>query len=112
MYYHATFGKYVPLILVEGLVPHSDGNDNDNWGWGTEFGDEIFLSDDVDVAASYCEAADNVPDDAYNTGIFIVEVALDEEDVEPDPFVRTPSSFVFHGTVTPDHIVDIYPYKR
>lgn len=111
MFYHATFGKYVPLIMVEGLVPHSAGNHNDNWGWGSEFGDEIFLSDDEDVAASYCEAADAVPDDVYETGIFVVEVSLDDTDVSPDPFVSTQSSYVYHGIVTPDRIVDIHPYK-
>lgn len=107
IYYHATFKKHVPAIEVEGLVPHMDGNDNDNWGWGSEFGDEIFLSDEEDVAASYCESSDIVDQETYDSGICIVEVCLDEDEVEPDPFVSSQSSFVFHGTITPDRIVRI-----
>lgn len=112
MFYHATFGEYVEIIMEEGLVPHSAGNDNDNWGWGSEFDDEIFLSDDIDVAASYCEAADCVADETYDSGIFIVEVDIEETEVEPDPFAQTPSSFVHHGTITPDKIIEIYPYDQ
>lgn len=112
IYYHATFGQYLDAIKEEGLVPHMDGNDNDNWGWGSEFGDEIFLSDDADVAASYCESADAVDDEVYDTGIYIVEVFLDDDEVETDPFVSAQSSFVYHGTISPDRFLKIYPYDK
>lgn len=109
--YHATFGCYIPAIESEGLLSRSDGNTADNWGWGTEYTDEIFLSDDRDVAASYCESADDVPDEVYNSGIYIVEVDVDDDNVEGDKWADFQSSYVHHGAIYPDRFVGIDKYE-
>lgn len=108
--YHATFGKFIPTIKTEGLLSKVDGNKGDNWGWGTEFTDEIFLSDDKDIAASYCECADNVDDATFDSGIYIVEVEVDEENVDEDRWSGAPSCFVHHGPVYPDRFLKIWRY--
>lgn len=108
--YHATYGKFIEVIRDEGLLSRIDGNKSDNWGWGTEFTDEVFLADDEDVAASYCESSDIVDDETYNTGIFIVCVDADDNNVEPDPWANSESSYVHHGPIYPDRFLSIVPY--
>lgn len=109
--YHATYGAYIDIIKEEGLLSRADGNESDNWGWGTEYTDEIFFADDKDVAASYCESADQVPKKVFDSGIYIVEVDVEEENVERDPWVTSESSYVHHGEVSPDRFLKIEEYK-
>lgn len=109
--YHATYGIYIDIIKEEGLLSRADGNESDNWGWGAEYTDEIFLSDDKDVAASYCESAEHVDEKVLDSGIYIVEVDVDEENVEEDPWVSSASSYVHHGEIGPDRFVRIERYE-
>lgn len=107
--YHATFGSYIPSIREQGLLSHLDGNPNDSYGFADEFSDEVFLSDDEYVAQDYAETADNVPDDVYDSGIYIVTVDVNENNLEQDRWVdgEDTHSYVHHGSINPEQIVDI-----
>lgn len=81
--YHATYGEYLRKILEEGIVPDK----HENW-MGAETRGLVFFSDDPDAALSFCECADAIYDDTYDSGIFIIAIEsdmLDKDLFEADP---------------------------
>lgn len=67
--YHATYFEYLPSILDRGLIPglHRSYAGSDTAGL-------VFFSYDEEHAISYAEAADEVSDAVYNTGIVVLEI--------------------------------------
>lgn len=67
--YHATYAEYLPSILKQGLIPdlHRSYAGSDTAGL-------VFFSYDQDHAVAYAEAADEVSDDVYNSGIVVLEI--------------------------------------
>ena len=90
--YHATYRAYLDSILENGLLcepPHGA------WSLADDYGDSVsalclcvFLAKDDDVAESFAEAANEVSDDVYDSGIVILSV--DSDDLDPDLLTYDP----------------------
>ena len=90
--YHATYRAYLDSILESGLLcepPHW------TWSWAGDYGSTVsafgpcvFLAKDDDVAESFAEAADEVEDVVFDSGIVILSV--DSDDLDPDLLTYDP----------------------
>ena len=72
--YHATYGLYLDNIKRDGYIK---GGLHDNYGFSNKV---ICLSPDIDGAGCFAEAADNVSDEVYDSGIFVLKVDTDKLD--------------------------------
>ena len=103
--YHATWGCYQQSIQSRGLLP----NQLQTWpgcipGW-------VYLADDEELAISFCEAADEVSDDIYASGILVFEVdvmGLDGRLLVPDLNIKDEETrkhcFAYYGKSSPKQL--------
>lgn len=80
--YHATYNAYIDSIMSEGIIPGKHSN------WECMINNNcVYLETNKDRAIDFCEVADNVTDDIYNSGIsvlFIDTSKLDKSKFEKD----------------------------
>ena len=68
--YHATYEALIPSIKRTGL----DSREGE-LSWEFSIPGTVYLSNDPDVAESYAEAAEEVSDEVYDSGIVVLKVA-------------------------------------
>ena len=79
--YHATYGLYLDNIKKDGYIK---GGIHDNWGFSNKV---ICLSPDIDEAGCFAEAADDISDELYDSGIYVLKIdadKLDKNALQPD----------------------------
>lgn len=97
--YHATFKSRIPQIIKYGL----DSKHAKNWK-DCERG-YIYFAQDYDIASDFCEAAEDVSDEDYDSGIVVLAVdssQLKREKFIADPNIQTPGQcgcLAYKGTV-------------
>ena len=105
--YHATFGCYLGDITKNGLMIDS----NHNWADSKNC---IYLSDDLDVAASYCEAAE-VADEIYDSGIYVIHIDISKLDssklTSDENVLDDDSTFEYHDNIPPNCFITIEEYE-
>lgn len=104
--YHATFGAYLPQILANGIMPGQHKN------WTDSSGQHVYLAYDADVAASFCECADEVPDEIYDSGIVVLSVNVDGLCLYHDPNIRSADNecAIYAGIIEPWRITTTNTY--
>ena len=75
--YHATYEALIPSIKRTGL----DSREGE-LSWEFSIPGTVYLSNDPDVAESYAEAADEVSDEVYDSGIVVLKVASKDLDID------------------------------
>lgn len=73
--YHATFNAYMDSIKKNGLIVGA----HKNWSMSHMV---IYLTDDLDVAGSFCETNEDVDEEILDSGISILEVDSEDLDME------------------------------
>lgn len=73
--YHATFAANLPGIKKYGL-----GHPSKKLSWSFSDPTVTCFVNDIDAAESFCEEADNVSEDVYNSGIIIL--AIDDSEIK------------------------------
>lgn len=105
--YHATFGCYLDSITTDGLMPNNTQNYSDSKD------NCVYLANDLDVAASYCEAAE-VDDEIYDSGIYIIYIDASRLDdsklIEDENVLDDNSTFEYHGVIKPNCFLKIEEY--
>lgn len=105
--YHATFGCYLDNIITDGLMPNNVKNYYDSKD------SCIYLANELDIAASYCEAAE-VDDEIYDSGIYIIYIdtnGLDDSKlIEDENVLDDDSTFEYHGVIKPNCFLKIEEY--
>ena len=100
--YHATYKANLVSIFENGL----GAIQRKNWDISTDGG--VCFADDMDLAISFCEAAENVDDEVFESGIVCLEIdsdALSEAFLFLDPNfddVRDgPACYLYRGVIAP-----------
>ena len=75
--YHATYEALIPSIKRTGL----DSREGE-LSWEFSIPGTVYLSNDPDVAESYAEAAEEVSDEIYDSGIVVLKVASKDLDID------------------------------
>ena len=75
--YHATYEALIPSIKRTGL----DSREGE-LSWEFSIPGTVYLSNDPDVAESYAEAAEEVSDEVYDSGIVVLKVASKDLDID------------------------------
>lgn len=99
--YHATFEAYLPGITEKGLIPDVQKN------WPDCAAGFVYLANDMAGAISFCETAEDVSPDVYDSGICCFEVdanVLDASLLSDDPNMiwepdEEPWCFVYTGRI-------------
>ena len=73
--YHATFAANLPGIKERGL-----GHPSKKLSWSFSNPDVTCFVNDIDAAESFCEEADNVSEEVYNSGIIVL--AIDDSEIK------------------------------
>lgn len=110
--YHATFANRLSSILDRGLLPNVEHR---NWAFSQEV---VCLCSDEDVAASFCEAAEDASDEDVTSGIVILSISsknLDDSLLKVDENVHNHDDkdtlfFAYHGVIAPKCIRKIRGY--
>lgn len=98
--YHATFQARLPSIKQFGLGAKQFKN------WSISKDGKVCFAMDPYVAEPYCEAAEDVDEDVYNSGIVILEV--DSSKLDQRLFCRDENQKEENGTVAYNGII---PYE-
>lgn len=80
--YHAMFRAYLPSILEHGLdtcLGQRNWADSEN---------DVCLADNIEVAASFCEAAEETSPMVYQSGIVVLTIDCIGLDLKPDNNIR------------------------
>lgn len=78
-YYHATFNSYLSSIKKYGLGAKQNKN------WDISEPGKIYWAWDPDIAISFCESAEDVSDEVYDSGIVVLSISAKElKGVEDD----------------------------
>ena len=75
--YHTTYEALIPSIKRTGL----DSREGE-LSWEFSIPGTVYLSNDPDVAESYAEAAEEVSDEVYDSGIVVLKVASKDLDID------------------------------
>ena len=75
--YHATYEALIPSIKRTGL----DSREGE-LSWEFSIPGTVYLSNGPDVAESYAEAAEEVSDEVYDSGIVVLKVASKDLDID------------------------------
>ena len=110
IYYHCTFNAYLPSILREGLgdSPHR------NWDFSTG---DVCLHIYPSTAESFCESAEEVSDEVFDSGIVILEIDMTglEDLLDYDPNLTDnyhysgydTNAFVYSDIIPPERIIRV-----
>lgn len=102
--YHSIFRANLPSIKKEGLGARQRKN------WDISKNGVTYFSDNPDVAFSYCEAADEVSEAKYDSGIIVLAVdtkTLDPSKLGIDTNIRDQEEnkcYVYSGVINPNYI--------
>jgi hypothetical protein len=104
--YHATYKPLLNKIKVMGLDTRKSKT-----AWEDSVRGYVYLANDVDVAASYAESSEEVPED-WLEQIIILTIDTEKLDLDKlfdDSNVRNESSdtFEYRGVISPDAIVKV-----
>lgn len=93
-FYHATYRAALRNIKKYGL---GSSKSPKTYAWDNDYKseDHVYLADDLDVAYSYAEASDNVPDEWLDN---IVIFSVDSEDLDLSKIEEDPNLDVQDGT--------------
>ena len=110
LFYHATYKALLPSIKKKGLDTRKAA-----LSWEFSKPGVIYLSDDLDVAASYAEAAEEVSDEIYDSGIVVLEIpskGLNPKKIKDDDNVNDGHSdtFEYHGQIPWSKIKKVINY--
>ena len=84
--YHATFMVNKLSIMQEGLVIGKKRS------WGGQVDENyVYLANDPDVAYDFCECADDVDEDIYDSGIVVFEIDTSKLDIDKDSLFPDPN---------------------
>ena len=107
--YHATYKKYLSNIRKNGLLAKGIGFTSYD---GQIPVNAVYLTVDNDIAESFAEEADNVPDDVYDSGIVVLAINTsyldkslfaDDPNIKPDPEVPA-YSCIYKGNIPAEAI--------
>lgn len=70
--YHATFGSNIKSIKKFGLGAKQNKN------WGISLDNVVYLSEDPFVAEDFCEAAEDISNTVYKSGIIVLAVKVSD----------------------------------
>jgi len=76
MLYHATYKSLLPSIKKAGLDTRKSA-----LAWEDSKPGIVYLANDPDVAESYAEAAEEVSDEIYDSGIVILKIPVKDLDM-------------------------------
>ena len=100
--YHATYEPHIAKIMAEGLHGNS-GNKN----WEDSKPNVVYLSEHPEVAESYAEASENVPEH-YLDQIKVLRILkknLNPKLLHQDSnVIDGDSTFEYHGNIHPNHL--------
>ena len=103
--YHATFRARISSIKKLGL----GAKNIKNWEFSKD--GVVCLTDDADVANSFCECADDVADSVYNSGIIVLAIpvnALDRNYLKKDENINTEDNtnlyFEYYKVIRPEFL--------
>ena len=103
--YHSTFRSNLPDIKKYGLGAKQRKN------WDISQDGVVCFSENSEVAFSYCETAEDVPDWKYNSGIGVLAVSvghIDKTKIKLDGNISQepglPRNFVYSGIVKPENL--------
>lgn len=99
--YHATFGKYISSIKKAGLNPGI----NKNWDISSSSG--ICLCSDPEIAFSFCECAEDVSDEIYDSGIVVLAITrglrkdllIKDPNINPNPDADNVHYLLYKGVI-------------
>tara|TARA_R110002020_G_scaffold299219_1_gene514941 strand:+ start:26 stop:415 length:390 start_codon:yes stop_codon:yes gene_type:complete len=94
--YHATYEALIPSIKRTGL----DSREGE-LSWEFSIPGTVYLANDPDVAESYAEAAEEVSDEVYDSGIVVLKVASKDLDIDK----------LFDDSNVQDDFSDTFEYK-
>lgn len=102
--YHATYQAYLSDIEENGLLPDQQKN------WADCASGFVYLANDKDGAISFCETAEDVPGEVFDSGICCFEIdsdVLDPALLSVDPNIllednESPWCFVYAAQISPD----------
>lgn len=107
--YHATYKKLIPKIKEMGL----DTRDSKR-AWEDSVPGYVYLAKDPDVAASYAESSESVPD-SWIDNIYVLTIdanTLDQDKLFDDQNVRneTTDTLEYRGVIPPQAIIKYQKY--
>ena len=99
MLYHATYKALLPLIKKGGLDTRKSA-----LAWEDSKPGIVYLANDPDVAESYAEAAEEVSDEIYDSGIVVLKIptkGLELNKLHDDRNVQDDDSdtYEYHGQI-------------
>jgi uncharacterized protein (DUF302 family) len=99
MLYHATYKALLPSIKKNGLDTRKSA-----LAWEDSKPGIVYLANDPDVAESYAEAAEEVSDEIYDSGIVVLKIltkGLNLKNLHDDRNVKGGNSdtFEYHGQI-------------
>ena len=100
IFYHATYKALLPEIKKKGLDTRKV-----DLAWEDSVAGIVYLANDLDVAASYAEIAEEVPEEIYDSGIIVLHIpskGLDLKKLHDDRNVRSDEksdTYEYHGQI-------------
>jgi len=110
-FYHATYNALLPEIKKKGLDTRKV-----DLAWEDSKAGVVYLANDLDVAGSYAEAAEEMPDEIYDSGIVVLHIpskALDLKKLHDDSNVRSggaSDTYEYHGQIPWNKIKKVTDY--
>jgi hypothetical protein len=101
--YHATYRPYLQSIMAQGLHGNS-GNKN----WEDSQDDSVYLSTDYNIAQSFAETSDSIPDEYFDE---IIVLGIDRKQLDQKLLILDRNiqdndgySFEYRGVIPPSAI--------
>lgn len=109
-FYHATYASLIPEIKKKGLDTRKV-----DLAWEDSKAGIVYLANDIDVAGSYAESAENVDDEIYDSGIVILHIpskGLDLKKIHDDSNVKggLSDTYEYHGQIPWNKIKKVTDY--
>jgi hypothetical protein len=108
--YHATYKPLIQKIKVEGL-----NTLNSKKSWEDSKPGFVYLADDIEIAASYAESSDMVPE-SWIDNIVVLKIDLSKIDMEKlsidkNVIDNEGHTFEYEGVIPPSAIVEYIKYS-
>lgn len=110
-FYHATYKALLPEIKKKGLDTRKV-----DLAWEDSKAGVVYLANDLDVAASYAEIAEDIPEEIYDSGIIVLHIpskGLDLKKLHDDANVRSDEAsdtYEYHGQILWNKIKKVTDY--
>ena len=99
MLYHATYQVRLSSILEHGLLPNCEK------AWSISEPDVVYLAQNADEAYCFAEAAEDVPDSVFESGIVVFSVPINGLDVSRIAIDRNctgGTTYTYCGIIPPE----------